>query len=108
MKKMNAAIKKRWVKALRSGKYEQGTNMLRNDPLPGEKYQYCCLGVLYAMDGNKPSSWSNGGLGEKKAKVCGISSAVQDALVDRNDGRGDFELKPWSFPKIATWIEKNL
>lgn len=32
--------KRRWVKALRSGKYRQGVAMLKNDI--GE---YCCLGV---------------------------------------------------------------
>ena len=41
---MNAEVKKQWVEALRSGKYEQGIGVLRrhND---GED-QYCCLGVL--------------------------------------------------------------
>lgn len=37
---MNKEIKKRWVEALRSGKYIQGQNyLLSNDT-------YCCLGVL--------------------------------------------------------------
>jgi len=37
---MNSEIKEKWVTALRSGKYQQGTDFLRaND-------QYCCLGVL--------------------------------------------------------------
>jgi len=37
---MNQEIKKKWVDALRSGKYKQGKGTLRfND-------KYCCLGVL--------------------------------------------------------------
>jgi len=38
--KMNKRIKERWLKALRSGKYPQGRNRLRQDN------KYCCLGVL--------------------------------------------------------------
>lgn len=43
--KMNPKVKRKWVKALRSGKYKQGTGMLKvtrdnDEPL------YCCLGVL--------------------------------------------------------------
>jgi len=44
---MKKAIKKRWLKALRSGKYKQGTGWLRN----GE--EYCCLGVLCDIYGKE-------------------------------------------------------
>lgn len=37
---MKPEIKKLWVKALRSGEYEQGTHQLVKDN------KYCCLGVL--------------------------------------------------------------
>ena len=37
---MNNTIKKRWVAALRSGKYRQGTEALRSGNT------FCCLGVL--------------------------------------------------------------
>jgi hypothetical protein len=37
---MNKAIKRRWVKALRSGEYKQTKGALRADS------GYCCLGVL--------------------------------------------------------------
>lgn len=37
---MNQEIKKQWVKALRSGKYQQGKNHLRVGN------EFCCLGVL--------------------------------------------------------------
>ena len=46
---MNSKIKEVWVNALRSGKYEQGSEKLRS--VTG----YCCLGVLcdiYAQEHN--------------------------------------------------------
>ncbi len=47
--KMNPEIKQKWVDALRSGKYEQGSEKLRSHQ------GYCCLGVLcdlYAQEQN--------------------------------------------------------
>ena len=38
--KMNPEVKQKWIDALRSGKYEQGSEKLRS--VTG----YCCLGVL--------------------------------------------------------------
>ena len=38
--KMNTEVKQKWIDALRSGKYEQGSEKLRS--VTG----YCCLGVL--------------------------------------------------------------
>lgn len=50
---MNEDIKRRWVAALRSGKYKQGKDWLRRDD------EYCCLGVLcdlYAAE-NGSAGW---------------------------------------------------
>lgn len=43
---MNPEIKARWVAALRSGKYKQGTGKLRRKIGTRGKEQFCCLGVL--------------------------------------------------------------
>lgn len=40
---MNRQVKKLWVKALRSGRYRQGANRLRQD---NGSPKFCCLGVL--------------------------------------------------------------
>jgi hypothetical protein len=46
---MNKEIAKKWVKALRSDKYNQGKEALcKIDPDDGTKY-HCCLGVLTDM-----------------------------------------------------------
>ena len=42
---MNKAIARRWVRALRSGKYKQGRRYLKQKDDNG-KLRYCCLGVL--------------------------------------------------------------
>jgi len=39
---MNPKIKRRWLQALRSGKYTQGKNVLHKI----KSDEYCCLGVL--------------------------------------------------------------
>lgn len=50
MNKMNPQVKEKWIDALLSGKYEQGSEKLRG------ANGYCCLGVLcdlYAQEQNK-------------------------------------------------------
>lgn len=42
---MKKEIAKRWIKALRSGKYKQGQNYLKQFNKKGE-VKHCCLGVL--------------------------------------------------------------
>lgn len=44
-RKMNPDIKRRWVGALRSGKYQQGRGCLRATSDDGT-VEHCCLGVL--------------------------------------------------------------
>jgi len=44
MPKMNPLIKAKWVSALRSGEFKQGTMQLRT-----LDDKYCCLGVLCAL-----------------------------------------------------------
>lgn len=47
---MNQEIKARWLEALRSGKYQQGRDGLRD-----RHNRFCCLGVL--ADLMAPTSW---------------------------------------------------
>jgi hypothetical protein len=41
---MNTTVAKKWVKALRSGKFKQGHNFLKTSRK--NKVRHCCLGVL--------------------------------------------------------------
>lgn len=112
-KKMNAAFKKIWVNALRSGDYKQGEGELRyectedfwdkkdNHTEKGVVY-HCCLGVAYeCINGRKPNKNAEV-LGKDMLKKMGLTDDTQQTLAGWNDsGR-------WGFKKIATWIEKNL
>jgi hypothetical protein len=58
---MNQEYKNEWVKALRSGEYEQGTGKLCSIDENG-KNSFCCLGVLYDLAVKKEPekfSWDN-------------------------------------------------
>ncbi len=57
--KMNPEVKKKWIDALRSGWYDQGSEKLRSDQ------GYCCLGVLcdlYSQEKN--TDWEFRGITE--------------------------------------------
>lgn len=113
-KGMNKEIGKRWIRALRSGKYKQVKGHLK-DPAG-----YCCLGVLCQI--SRQGKWANGSgavpyqagssssSGELPLLVkewAGMKSAAgkipgQDDLTQLNDKRG------LSFAQIADHIEANL
>lgn len=97
---MDPVLKKKWVRALRSGRYKQGRNALRT-----HLGSYCCLGVL--------------------CKVAKVSFAVDDTTLDDagpaaesllsfNKREGDElerilaeanDIYRWSFEEIANYIE---
>ena len=99
--KMKKSIKKLWLKALRSGGYEQGKGQLRNDN------KYCCLGVLADVQGfrwkRRQQHFLDGGDAMLLQPEClaGMDDKTQHFLASLND-RG------WKFKTIANWIEKNL
>ena len=98
---MDAKLKKKWVKALRSGEYRQTKGrLIRRDK---GKVGFCCLGVLRAIcpavGGGKDKE--GGILPIDSAKAVGISRAQQMILAKKND-------KGIQFPAIADYIEKHL
>lgn len=94
---MNPSIKKKWVKALRSGRYQQITEQL------SDGFGYCCLGVLCKIEKVDRERIEKGAILPDELKYrAEISSIEQDYLVDMNDN------KLASFPQIADWIEENL
>jgi len=109
---MNTKVKAKWLKALRSGEYEQGTGVLVN-----EKDRFCCLGVLCNISGRgewekrpehedwyykiNDQDYRYGGLPRGIAKWSEVQSYQELSLVGMNDGGH-------SFGEIADYIEENL
>jgi hypothetical protein len=102
---VNKQLKAAWIKALRSGEYEQGTELLKT----GDG-AYCCLGVLCKVAGKRiPSGEMNldGFPALRKLRdECGLGKetgeSIQANLTNLNDN------ERWSFKRIASWIAKNV
>jgi len=91
---MLKSMKTLWLKALRSGKYKQGTGTLETTD-----GKYCCLGVLTKIDGGECEHHHY--LDPDRAKRLRLPGQVQQDLAQMNDRRV-------SFRAIANYIEKNL
>lgn len=121
---------KKWVKALRSGEYDQGEGYLCSESeISGDSF-YCCLGVAcdVLVEGYwrkaLPNLWSigpfkkfalpknvdrhNWGGAETDSfpslsilDKIGLDAAYAQELAELND-------KGWSFERIANKIEKDL
>lgn len=107
---MDNDIKTKWIAALKSGNYKQGSGTLRSD-----KNEFCCLGVL--CDVVDPSGWchldkdtpdlyyhlgTTGTLSQEMKRTYGLSSTNVGILIDLNDNQ------KLSFTEIAEYIEKEL
>jgi len=108
---MDKELKKKWVDALRSGKYEQGRGYLCNEGL------YCCVGVLAEIKGiPKHKAEASDSLylyqGQKNMLPAitlyelGLTDDKVHVLVDMNDGGHNHNGK--SFIEIANYIERYL
>lgn len=108
---MNAWVKRKWLRALKSGEYKKGTGYLGvrdyGDP---QVIRYCCLGVL--VEEMAPElvvterdyirvNGRNGLLPDDLATMWGLDQTSQTRLAEKNDRSHDFG------PVIA-YIENNL
>lgn len=105
--RMDKRLKRKWLKALRSGQYKQGKGALVN-----EAGAYCCIGVLGKVCGMPDEALlehagSISGTGLEALDYARLEHSVRDRLADMNDGVGR-GTKRKSFKQIANWIEKNL
>lgn len=114
---MNRKTRDKWVKALRSGKYEQGRRALGKRTARNKKAQYCCLGVLAHLEGKKiGTTWNKGNLSvpdrESSAlfqgllpysacQMLGLHQGVAGDLAGRNDEGA-------TFAEIADLIEQKV
>lgn len=105
---MNKKLAMKWVKALRSGEYKQGTGKLNDG-----QGNFCCLGVLCEIEGlpketiNGDDIAYNGSRGVYTGKSLKSSvGRIKDgpALVDLNDGPND-DIDQLTFDEIADIIQ---
>jgi hypothetical protein len=112
---MNKEVADKWVAALRSGNYKQGTGELKNG-----KGEFCCLGVLLDINGfkSKKTQDARNTFGDNSygaivdldiRKKCGIRSAHGEFVGD--DGEATFLTRlndsGKTFNQIADIIEKH-
>ena len=114
-KKVRDRVRK-WIKALKSGKFTQGSGKL--EILPGEfsliggdndsnESHYCCLGVANKVcklrqrpeQGTLSHSWALLGLNNSGGEFRGVMLDRNYALTDLNDRYG------WSFDDIANLLQ---
>ena len=106
---MTKEFKDKWITALRSGEYKQGTEALYDN----FDNTYCCLGVACIVAGLTKESIDGEAIILKSnlpiknnipKELIGetIDNSFVQILIDRNDH------KKWSFKQIADYIQKNL
>jgi hypothetical protein len=91
---MDKALKRKWVKALLSGKYEQGNCVLEHFG------RYCCLGVLNEV-AKLGENTEYAYLYEDAERKAGLNFSVQSQLAHLNDVGVPFDM-------IAGLIEEAL
>lgn len=105
--KLPPEFKKKWVEALRSGKYKQGSGQLYSD----DYKKYCCLGVAGSICGISKKELDKSGLFDEFNFCDGVDvpnpikgddgENVPGFLANANDSGATFE-------EIANWIEEYL
>ncbi len=127
--KMDKRIKKRWIKALRSGEYKRATGQLKETNVCKNgkiNEYYCCLGVLCDL---YSKSKEGKGIEFEDNRFCGERShlpsevidwadiqyeedgnwdCLEDPLISKSRTAADYNDSGYSFKKIADLIEKNL
>lgn len=104
------AFMRKWVTALRSGKFKQSRESLKDNVYDGAANKvgvgYCCLGVACLLKAREEGSklglykYARHGL-EELAGAWLLPLGDQRKLADKNDRR------LWSFDRIADYIEKE-
>lgn len=114
LKKMKPAIKRLWVKALRSGKYKQTSGKL-HEATPLDRGSFCCLGVLCDLAIKRGVIKRFHGDKELTPETVQRWAGIDPDPIISIDLYGDVteattanDTLEWSFKKIARAIEKNL
>jgi hypothetical protein len=107
--KLPKDFKKKWLVALRSGKYLQSKSALKEKDSAGKSH-YCCLGVAGEIVGAK--CMLNKALFTKEDRIRGVTKVP--AMLRGDTGANPLVKKlvsintRYKFPGVADWIEENL
>lgn len=114
--KLPVEFKEKWIAALRSGDYKQGSSylcLIENGPP-----EYCCLGVACHVAGIPNDKMNERQLIDRKWKTGKVvpdilrglisNNPIVDTLTTMNDGDFFPRRGQKSFSEIADWIEENL
>ncbi len=115
MQKLPKEFKEKWIAALRSGKYEQGQDVLFNE----ESNTYCCLGVACHIIGIKKSTISHKCLLNLDNLSRKVLHKLPEAIIGSDNSNSDeyneivsklvtYNDKGKSFKWIASYISRYL
>lgn len=113
---MDAKLKKTWLEALRSGRFQQGRTYLNRKAGFDHTPHHCCLGVLCEVSEELTRRESYGVCYYQDSTGSSSGTTLPPGLFDRSKmlateithliHMNDDEDK--SFAQIADWIEANL
>jgi hypothetical protein len=92
--RMDPDVKAKWITALRSGKYRQGTGALHNLT----KDEFCCLGVLCDLAVQADVEVVDGVVGDDYATYDGEASYLPLSV---RQWAGLFQKNPWVGPDVT-------
>lgn len=104
-KKLPLGFKKKFLEALRSGKYRQITGDLYRARAKTKEYEsgsYCVMGLAYKIAHGKNPNASGGVINENDTCVPKDLLKIQDSMIRKNDK------EHVSFNQFADLIEKEL
>jgi hypothetical protein len=90
---MKKEIAKKWIKALRSGKYKQGTHFLKQYDNENKPPKYCCLGVLCEL--------YNESMKKNHKKTLTVKTCNNDILSDPENVYITFGGKDGDLPVVV-------
>jgi len=104
-RKRAKANRRKWLQALRSGKYKQARDTLARDDngtacAPEDGTSFCCLGVAALVCGFSDRGQPGSQLLQRSCAVLGLTTGDALRLAERNDD------KRQRFKTIADAIEK--
>lgn len=107
---------RKWIDALRSGKYKQGkSNLARR---AGDTIEYCCLGVLCEIAGIKPKAGKYPNILQydgadiyappEAIEFVALYGAAGDNVEPQFTTCADMnDVRKWNFGLIADWLEMH-